>query len=210
MAGSLADVRHRVAMRRLARSEPPNYREYLDVQRRRTLSKRANDPGPGARELVRQVVLLGNLSAASSVLCVGCRNPIELDLFKAAGAGDVLGIDLISQRSDIQVMDMHRMTFNNDRFDAVYASHSLEHAYDVATVMREISRVGRPGAVVGVEVPLGEGSSAADRVAFHGLDDLREIVEAAAAEELWADEQPPGTATNAQGTAVARIVFRLA
>jgi SAM-dependent methyltransferase len=209
-AESLADVRHRLAVRRLSKHRPPHYREYLEVQRRRTLSKRANDPGPGARELVHRVVQLGGLSESSSVLCIGCRNPIELDLFKTAGVGEVVGIDLISQRPDIYVMDMHEMTFGEDRFDAVYASHSLEHAYDVVAVVREIGRVGRPGAVVGVEVPLGEGSSTADRVTFHGLRDLRRVVGLVVAEELWADEEGPETATNSQGTAVARMVFRLA
>lgn len=209
-AGALADRRHRLAVRRLGKDQPADYREYLAVQQRRTLSKRANDPGTGARELVQRVVHLGGLSASSSVLCVGCRNPIELDLFKSAGVGEVIGIDLISQRADIRVMDMHRMTFDDDRFDALYASHSLEHAYDVSVVLREMCRVGRPGAVIGVEVPLGEGSSDADRVTFRGLPDLRAAVGTLAAQELWADEQPPGTATNSQGTAVARIVFRAA
>ena len=50
-------------------------------------------------------------------------------------------------------MDMHEMTFSDDSFDVVYASHSLEHSYDVERVVREIVRVARDGAVVGVEVP---------------------------------------------------------
>lgn len=209
-AGSLADLRHRPAVHRLARDKPAEYREYLEVQRRRTLSKRANDPGAGARELVRRVTELGGLTPSSSVLCVGCRNPVELDLFRAAGVGDVVGIDLVSQRDDILVMDMHDMAFEDGRFDAVYASHSLEHAYDVPTVVGEIARVGREGAVAGVEVPLGEGSSDADRVTFRELADLRRALGPVTADELWADEQPAGTATNSQGTAVARVVVRLA
>lgn len=208
-AGSLADLRHRPAVLRLARGKSNDYRHYLDVQQRRTLSKRENDPGTGARELVRRVVELGGLGEGSSILCVGCRNPIELDLFRTAGVGEVVGIDLISQREDILVMDMHELAFPDDRFDAVYASHSLEHAYDPARVVAEIRRVGRPGAVVGVEVPLGDGSSDADRIAFGSLDELRTVLAPAAGEELWAEEQPPRTPTNEQGTAVARTVVRL-
>jgi SAM-dependent methyltransferase len=208
-AGSMADLRHRPGLRRLGKGKPSDYREYLEVQQRRTLSKRENDPGVGARELVGKVVELGQLSSASAVLCVGCRNEVELDLFKAAGVGRVVGIDLVSPGPDILVMDMHDMRFDDDVFDAVYASHSLEHAYDVGTVVREIARVGRPGAVVGVEVPLGEGSSDADRVTFHSLRDLRTATVPAAAAELWADEQPARTPSNDQGTPVARVVFRL-
>jgi SAM-dependent methyltransferase len=207
-AGAISDMRHRPPLRRLGRGKPDDYRDYLDEQQRRTLSKRANDPGAGARELVGRVVRLGGLTQTSSVLCVGCRNTIELDLFAAAGVGAVVGIDLVSQREDVLVMDMHDMRFPDDTFDAVYASHSLEHSYDVAAVVGEIARVARPAAVVGVEVPLGEGSSRADRVEFSSLDDLRAAVAPAAAEELWAEEQPASTATNSQGTPIARVVFR--
>ena len=209
-AGSVRDLRFRPAVRQLARGKPDDYREYLDVQVERTLSKRDNDPGAGARELVRRVVELGSLSESSSVLCVGCRNTIELDLFASAGVGDVVGIDLVSQRPDVLVMDMHDMSFDDGRFDAVYASHSLEHSYDVEAVVRELGRVGRPGAVVGVEVPLGKPASRADRIAFESLDDLRAAVAPAVAEELWADQQPARTPMNDQGTPVARVVFRLA
>ncbi len=208
-AGSVADIRFRPALRKLARGKPEDYRSYLVVQQRRTLSKRANDPGAGARELVGRVVELGGLSESSSVLCVGCRNTIELDLFATAGVGEVVGIDLVSQRPDILVMDMHDLSFASDRFDAVYSSHSLEHSYDVGTVVSELARVGRPGGVVGMEVPLGEGSSRADRIAFASLADLRAAVAPVAGEELWADEQPARAPTNDQGTPVARVVFRL-
>jgi len=208
-AGSVVDLRYRTGLRRLGKGKPADYREYLDVQQRRTLSKRENDPGAGARELVRNVVDLGDLTPTSAVLCVGCRNAVELDLFRAAGVGQVIGIDLVSRGPDILVMDMHDMRFEDAVFDAVYASHSLEHAYDVGAVVQEIARVGRPGAVVGVEVPLGESSSHADRVTFRNLDDLRAAVAPVAADELWVDEQPAGSATNDQGTAITRIVFRL-
>jgi SAM-dependent methyltransferase len=208
-AGSLSDQRHRVVLRRLGRGKPGAYREYLAVQQRRTLSKRANDPGAGARELVSRVIGLGGLAEGSAVLCVGCRNTVELDLFRAAGIEQVVGIDLVSQRQDILVMDMHDMSFEDAIFDAVYASHSLEHAYDVPTVIRELGRVCRPGGTVGIEVPLGEGSHDADRITFRALDDLRAAAAPIVGEELWAEEQPASTPTNTQGTAVARIVFRL-
>lgn len=206
-AGWVADTRHRSGAARLA-GDSPEYREYLDVQLRRTLAKRGNDPGAGARLLVGRVVEAGALGPASSVLCVGCRNGIELDEFRRHGVGNVVGIDLFSQRDDILVMDMHAMTFEDARFDAVYSSHALEHSFDVERVVGEIRRVAKPGAVIGVEVPLGTPRSTADRVAFGALDDLRGVVAPILAGEVWAEEQPPGSATNEQGTAVARLVGR--
>jgi ubiquinone/menaquinone biosynthesis C-methylase UbiE len=106
-------------------------------------------------------------------------------------------------------MDMHDMTFADDLFDVVYASHSLEHSYDVARVVGEIGRVARDGAVVGVEVPVRTQRSAADRVVFDGIEELRDLFGSQIAEEVLAEEQPPHTPTNDQGTDVARLVFRL-
>jgi SAM-dependent methyltransferase len=207
-ARAVADVPYWIRLRRLGRRRSTDYRRYLDVQLRRTLSKRRNDPGVGTRLLVDRVAR-ERAGRRSSVLCIGCRNGVELDEFRARGFGDVTGIDLFSQRHDIEVMDMHELAYSDDSFDVVYCSHSLEHSYDVQTVVGEIARVARAGALVAVEVPVGVRASDADRVEFSDLDELREVFEPLAGEEVWADEQPPRTAANDQGTDVARLVFRL-
>ena len=127
------------------KGKPADYREYLEVQQRRTLSKRENDPGAGARELVRRIVELGDLSRTSSVLCVGCRNAVELNLFRAAGGRQGGRHRPGRLDPDILVMDMHDMSFDDAVFDAVYASHSLEHAYDVGSGAVGGDREGRSG-----------------------------------------------------------------
>ena len=203
---SLREAPHWLTLRRLGSDQPREYRNYLAVQLRRTLSKRENDPGAGAVTLINRVA---DESPGGAVLCVGCRNGRELDRFMARGFEDVIGIDLFSQRADILVMDMHDLAFPDDSFDVVYASHALEHSYDVDRVVREIVRVARAGAVVAVEVPVRVQASAADRVVFSGLDELRQIFEPRIADELLAEEQPPHNATNEQGTEIARLVFRL-
>jgi SAM-dependent methyltransferase len=179
----------------------------LSTQLARTLSKRETDPGVGALTLINEAA--DAQSAGGRVLCVGCRNGLELDHFRARGFEDVVGIDIFSQRDDILVMDMHEMSFDNDSFDVVYASHALEHSYDVERVVREVRRVAREGAVVAIEVPVRVQASAADRIVFSGLDELRGVFKANIAEELLAEEQPPHTETNEQGTEIARLVFRL-
>jgi SAM-dependent methyltransferase len=191
----------------LGKRRPPEYRDYLAVQLRRTLSKRETDPGIGAVTLINHVAEAQE--KAGSVLCVGCRNTLELDRFRAHGFRDVLGIDVFSQRDDIKVMDMHHLTFADDSFDVVYCSHALEHSYDVRRVAGEIVRVARPGAVVGVEVPVRAQASSADRVVFSGLDELRDLFAREIGDELLAEEQPPRSPTNDQGTEIARLVFRV-
>ena len=204
----LADLPFRLRVRRLAAGRPADYRRYLEGQLRRTLSKRENDPGVGAR------LLIGSLAAActpaeASVLCVGCRNGVELDEFRARGFRDVMGIDLFSQRDDIQVMDMHDMSFPDDSFDVVYSSHSLEHAYDVPTVVGELVRVGRGGGLAAVEVPVRHQADPADRVTFTSLADLRGAVEPYVSDELLAEEQPARSRANDQGSDIARLIFRI-
>jgi ubiquinone/menaquinone biosynthesis C-methylase UbiE len=110
---------------------------------------------------------------------------------------------------DILTMDMHELLFPADRFDAVYSSHSLEHSYDPDKVVREIVRVARDGALIAVEVPVRGQASAADRIVFSGLDELRGTIRSYVREELWAEEQPARTSTNGQGCEIARIVFRV-
>src|SRR2546425_7375413 len=165
------EVSHWLSMLKLGRRQPPDYRDYLAVQLRRTLSKRDTDPGVGAVTLINHVA--DQRSDGGSVLCVGCRNTLELDRFRARGFADVVGIDGFSQPDAIKVMDMHEMTFPENSFDVVYASHALEHSYDVDRVAGEIIRVARDGAVVGLEVPVRVQASAADRIVFSGLDELR-------------------------------------
>jgi SAM-dependent methyltransferase len=206
-ARRLLETPHWLTLRRLRRRHPPEYRRYLATQLKRTLSKRENDPGVGAATLINCVAKAQ--PAGGPVLCVGCRNGLELDRFRARGFEDVVGVDVFSQRPDILVMDMHELSFPAESFDVVYASHSLEHSYDVERVAGEIARVARDGAVVALEVPVRAQASAADRVVFSGLDELRAIFENGIGEELLAEEQPPRSATNEQGTEVARLVFRL-
>ena len=203
----LAEAPHWVRIRTLGKNRPPDYRSYLGTQLRRTLSKRDTDPGIGAVTLINRVA--EQRRDGGSVLCVGCRNALELDRFRARGFNDVIGIDIFSQRDDIKVMDMHEMTFPDDSFDVVYASHALEHAYDVKRVIDQVVRVARDDAVVGVEVPVRVQASTADRIVFSGLDELRAAFDPHIREEVVAEEQPPHSPTNDQGTEIARLVFKL-
>ena len=206
-ARRLRETPHWLTLRRLGKTRPPEYRDYLATQLKRTLSKRETDPGAGAVRLIDEVTAAQ--PSGGSVLCVGCRNTLELDRFRERGFADVIGIDVFSQREDILVMDMHDMSFPDDSFDVVYASHSLEHSYDVDRVAREVVRVARDSAVVGVEVPVRTKQSAADRVVFSGLDEVRDVFREHVREEVLGEEDAPRTETNEQGTDVARLVFRL-
>lgn len=186
---------------------PPGYHDYLETQLERSLSKRANDPGVGQRILVEAAA--AGASPDAVVLCVGCRNGMELDAFRARGLADVRGIDIFSQRDDILVMDMHAMTFPDDSFDVVYTSHSLEHSFDVDAVGRELVRVARDGATLAVEVPVAHKGSEADLVVFDGIEMLERVFGDTVGEVTLREEEPAHSPRNEQGSTIARLVFRV-
>ena len=65
------------------------------------------------------------------------------------------GLDRFPMPGVAVVADLDRTTlpFADDSFDLVLAFHSLEHVEDLLGVMREIWRVGRPGAQVCIVAP---------------------------------------------------------
>ena len=152
-------------------------REYVAVDRSAALFAafravdRATDPG-------------------RAVLCIGCRNAHELNLFRDAGFADVTGIDLFSTDPRIEAMDMHATTFPARRFDVFFACHSLEHAAEPAAVFAEIQRLARANAVVVIEVPVRyrKWPGREDVHDFGSIDGLRASAAALAGRELFAEE----------------------
>ncbi len=65
------------------------------------------------------------------------------------------GLDRFAMPGVAVVADLDRaaLPFADDSFDLVVAMHSLEHVLDLLGVMREIWRVGRPGAQVCIASP---------------------------------------------------------
>jgi predicted SAM-dependent methyltransferase len=81
-----------------------------------------------------------------NILDLGCGNK------KCAGA---IGID-INPRSDADVIhDLNSFPypFQDSSFDEIIADNVLEHLDNVIAVMEELSRVGKPGALIKIIVP---------------------------------------------------------
>jgi SAM-dependent methyltransferase len=57
------------------------------------------------------------------------------------------GVDVVAD------LDLPTLPFRDDSFDLIYASHSLEHVADLQAAMKEVWRVGRPGAQVCIVAP---------------------------------------------------------
>ncbi|MEM8993220.1 MAG: class I SAM-dependent methyltransferase [Acidobacteriota bacterium] len=173
-----------------------SFKDYLYAQIRRSLP--ISQPQPGQPMIERTRYLISLLRAhlrddervGTSVLCVGCRDGRELDALQSVVGpdGQVTGLDLFAQDPRIQVGDMHEMPFDDARFDGLYSSHNLEHAYDLERAVGQYLRVVRPGGWLIVEVPVRFEPTATDWQDVGSADGLVERFGAAVAEVLVCEE----------------------
>jgi len=137
----------------LTRSKDEDYTDYMKTQFNRTLTKIGKDASFRYNEIIEAFLKVVS-RRPGRVLCVGCRNPYELDAFEKIGSEKVQGIDLVSVDPRITVMDMGNMKFNDDAFDLVYSADSLEHSYDISQAAREFCRVVKSGGHIAISVPI--------------------------------------------------------
>lgn len=199
--------RQKSNMRVLKTPEDQDYGEYLDAQFDRSWRARNAQLRMRAKILIEKLQEYVSPSKAKSVLCLGCRSPAELDHFEANGFSEVIGVDLFSTNERIKVMDMHSLKFPDNRFDVVYASHSLEHAYDFEKVCQQIDRVCKATAALVVEVPLDFETSMTDRVDFKTIDGLTAGFVPHGFQVVWTEEANAQTSRNDNGTRIGRGVM---
>lgn len=166
-------------------SDNVKYNIYLKEQLKETLLKKR------LRGQIRfdQIPLIDMLNSkynfsGQSILCVGCRNTDEIKYFKKKGASDVVGIDLYHISSDVIVMDMHELKFEDESFDVVYSRHSFEHAFDKNKAATEFIRVLKPGGVVVIEVP-GKYKGGGDYNYFNTIEDVTNVFKPHVDQFLW-------------------------
>jgi len=192
----------------LASGKMRDHKTYLAQQYRRSFSRKTKQGGVRTRILIDAVLQAGELAPDAKILCIGCRNAFELDVFAQRGFPEVIGIDLFSFDRRIRVMDMHDLSFSDNSFDVVYSSHSLEHAKRPERVASEIARVIKPRGVVALEVPMRD-PKGAELVHFSGIDSLVTLFKPYGPDVLWSEELPVGADGNPEGTAIVRGVVRL-
>src|SRR6185503_15625723 len=121
-----------------------------------------------------------------SLLEVGCASGMYLDLMRALGWKRVVGIDISQRaieqaRNDLKLEaycgELKDVCLDEESFDAVSLSHTLEHVSDPVGFLRETYRVMKPGARLAIVVPNVESLSARvfGRDWFH-LDAPRHMV----------------------------------
>ena len=111
---------------------------------------------------------LPELRTGMSLLDCGCGpGTITVGLATAVMPGEVCAVDVAEDQFeaarthaadagvvvDLRAASVYRLPFDNDHFQAVFAHALLEHLADPIGALREIKRVARPGAVIGVCSP---------------------------------------------------------
>lgn len=149
------------------------YQRYVWAQIRQSRAKRRKDASFRIEPFVQVVKThCRDLTPEASVLCIGSRNEIEVNIFEREGFRRVTAIDLWSSSPRIRRMDMHALGFRDDSFDLVFASHVFEHAYDFPRVARECIRVLRPRGYLFCAFPTRFEVNDHDRVDFEDAQGL--------------------------------------
>lgn len=97
----------------------------------------------------------------SVILDAGCGDGIGVAHLESKGFTDVHGMDLnpkkveraLSKGLKIKEGDMHALPYEDNQFDVVYSSHSLEHCHDPVKAVAEIKRVLKPDGDVFIVLP---------------------------------------------------------
>ncbi|HJP61341.1 MAG TPA: class I SAM-dependent methyltransferase [Gemmatimonadaceae bacterium] len=182
----------------------PRYLLYLAVQLEKSRAYQGKVSARTERLIGKalEVDVPANERGSRSVLCVGCRNSHELDLFKAAGYKEVVGIDLFASDPRIQVMDMHAMTFPNSRFDVIYSCHNFEHASEPHIAAQEFLRVLKPDGICVIEVPVRFRNTIIDLHDYSSARGLLDIFGSDRGEVLLEEDEGD------HDSSVARVAFR--
>ena len=117
------------------------------------------------------------LSTPSNVLSIGPRDVREIKHiernFKNA---QVTGVDLFSNNDRIILGDMHDLPFDAGNFDAVFAVHVMEHAFDPILAFSEIERVLRSKGVFCLEVPTNFATTEFDRHDYQSAKQISKLL----------------------------------
>lgn len=96
------------------------------------------------------------------ILDLGCGDGFGISVFKSHGFNNVIGIDIHPEKIKLAQKlghnafegDIHELPFDDEEFDVVFTSHTLEHSYDIKKVIKEIKRVIRKNGCLFIIVPL--------------------------------------------------------
>lgn len=136
-------------------------RYYLG-QVRQSFAKRRKDATFRLAPAIDAIIASTGLPMSARVLCVGARNRIEPDLWRARGYREVDAIDLLPSLG-VRLMDFHSLAYQDRSYELVFGSHCWEHALDPRKALAEAVRVLKPGGFLYAAFPVGFAVNEHDR-----------------------------------------------
>ena len=111
--------------------------------------KYQNTIGREENRLVHIPLIKEMFPESKSILCVGARIDHEVLTFINNGFS-ATGIDIAYESGLVKKVDAHDMMecFEENQFDIVYSSHSLEHMHDAELVLENIKKVSKNGVFI--------------------------------------------------------------
>lgn len=152
---------------------------YLWHQWRHAHAKREKDPTFRVRPAI-DIIKRHAGNGWMRVLDLGPRSEKEMVLLELAG-WQVRALDLFPTCKRIRRGDIHALPYANKKFDLVFASHVLEHSFDIRQVAKEIVRVLRSPGYLWSATPRNFVPTGHDRFCFNHPKDLLQHFEAAGA-----------------------------
>lgn len=127
---------------------------YYIGQVRQSLAKHGKDATFRLAPAIDAIIASTKLPMSATILCVGARNRIEPDLWRARGYMGVDAIDLLPSPG-VRLMDFHSLAYPDSSYELVFGSHCWEHALDPGKALAEAVRVLKPGGYLYAAFPVG-------------------------------------------------------
>lgn len=126
------------------------YEEYVRIQRKDGCSLESDNElwRKGQERFIKRI--FGRLSRRKNILDIACGDGVGLRQFKKMGFEKVVGVEFnpvknkIAKKYGYKVInsDIHDLKkLYGRKFDIIYSSHTLEHAYDAKKVLREFEKI---------------------------------------------------------------------
>jgi SAM-dependent methyltransferase len=159
-----------------------SYEQYLEHQKLKVGFLNLSDYDQKFREaLAERLRTMEFVEHGSRVVCLAARIGSEVKAFKDVGCFAV-GIDLNPGEDNQHVLhgDFHDLQFADSSVDFIY-SNSLDHAFDIEKIVKEVKRALRPDGIFLVEAIRGsdEGVAPQDFESFfwESIEDLVDLFE---------------------------------
>jgi len=138
------------------------YEDYVRAQTEQYLSFESVSPQWAAGQIGYLNRNFLTQSRSASILDCACGDGVGLQWFNTNGFTSVVGVEMSPLKAEkarmhgypVAVQDFHDLdALKSGAYDIVYSSHSLEHAYDPAQVLKEFRRVLKPGGKLYLVLP---------------------------------------------------------